>query len=439
MKGALRTIWREFIGSYFEPLLARHDRQNDLMRALAADHFRTRAVVKRAGGHRIHVVLVCHLPSLWNMFEPVYREALADPRFEVTVVTVPYSHSTLPKGSYKDDGMFEYLKGRGVEAVRGYSAEGGTWLDPAALRPDFVFFQTPYNLFSPLWNADRVSMLAKVCFIPYATALFRGEVDEQMHPVDFLRSSSLVFAESPAARAHLVDKFRQYPWFAEKEVVLSGYPKLDYLTQPRSAAASQWKRGERAETTRILWTPRWRTSEGTCHFFDYKDYFAGFCRKHAGVDFVLRPHPLCFQNFINTGEMSQVELDRMLQEYDASPNMAVDTGGDYQGAFLSSHILISDISSMILEFFATGKPIIYTHRVDVFNDLGRRVSEGCYWVKNQAELDEVLNLLVSGKDPMRPAREKLIQELFFLPEGGSGAKIKESLAVHFQAAAGICN
>jgi hypothetical protein len=68
-------------------------------------------------------------------------------------------------------------------------------------------------------------MLARACYIPYGTTLFRGLVDDIAHPIQFFRFISLVFSESPFAKDLFVARFKDQKWFDEKIVVLSGSPK----------------------------------------------------------------------------------------------------------------------------------------------------------------------------------------------------------------------
>jgi CDP-glycerol glycerophosphotransferase (TagB/SpsB family) len=111
--------------------------------------------------------------------------------------------------------------------------------------------------------------------------------------------------------------------------------------------------------------------------------------------------------------------------------MSLDETGDYIDTFIASDVLVSDISSMLLEYFVTGKPIIYTHRVDTFNELGRKLSEGFYWVENSTELQETLDMLMGGNDPLKFKREELIREHFYMPEGGAGVMIKDTLQADY--------
>jgi len=76
--------------------------------------------------------------------------------------------------------------------------------------------------------------------------------------------------------------------------------------------------------------------------------------------------------------------------------------------------------------------------LDVFNELGRKLSEGFYWVRNTAEMDQTLAMLLSGYDPLREKRNELANSILFMPEGGAGLGIKEAIASDFHNVATSC-
>jgi hypothetical protein len=429
MEKALHKVCLTFFR--FFPHLLQH--QRELMSVLADNHFRTRAMLKQFQGKPIQVLFVCHEPAMWNMFESVYREMEQDPGFSPLVVALPYRHETLPHGQYKDAGMMKFCEANGFRVVLGYDKENNTWLNPASLAPDYVFFQQPYSYhLHQMWSMEMVAMIARVCYIPYATFLAKGEIAAVLHPESLFRLANLFFMENPWEKKSLEEEFKDRRRYGNKKIILTGYPKLDYLVNKNGLIGGVWKRGMSNDIKRILWTPRWRTTERTCHFFDYKDYFLKFCKKHPDIDFVFRPHPLFWQNFAKTGELPLDEQKQMQLDYGKSLNMSIDNNAGYADTFLTSDMLISDFSSMIFEYFATGKPIIYTHRKNVFNEYGVMLSAGLYWVRNNKELDATISMLLAGNDPLRKKREELMKTMFFMPETGAGRMIKEYLKVDYK-------
>lgn len=428
-KEALDKLRKRFLS----PVLLRLDEHNEYLRELADANFGTRAMFKQYLNKPIHVLFVCHEPSLWGMFESVYKAMEGDPDFSPLVVALPYMHPTLPDGQYKDAGMLEFCEARKIKVIWGYDKKKNEWLNPASLMPDYVFFQTPYPLYDQTWSVEYVSMIARVCYLPYGTTLFRGEVEDVVYPQSFMRYAHLIFKENDLSKRMFVKQFQKSDWLDKKKVILSGFTKLDISATKTDSCAEVWKHGVSNDIKRILWTPRWTTSEGICHFFDYKDFFFEFCRRHQDIDFVFRPHPLCFQNFLQTGQLKNSELKRLEMDYNNSSNMVLDKTNEYRDTFLSSDILVSDLSSMMLEFFATEKPVVYTHRVDLFNELGRSLSGGFYWVKNSTELKKTLEMLISGNDPLRETRKELMKTVSYMPKGGAGLRVKEIIQSDFNA------
>jgi CDP-glycerol glycerophosphotransferase (TagB/SpsB family) len=132
--------------------------------------------------------------------------------------------------------------------------------------------------------------------------------------------------------------------------------------------------------------------------------------------------------------MSLVEQTKMKQEYDSSTNMVIDESGSYEDTFMTSDLLISDYSSMMVEYFVTGKPIIYTHRKNEFNEYALSLSKGFYWVHSIEELNETISMLLSGKDFLREKRQELMKTLFYIPEYGASVIIKDHLKLDYSTA-----
>jgi hypothetical protein len=440
MAGWMRSI-DKWLRRGVRPLVRRLTRaaglQIEAQRVVIAElkeaNLRTRAAVKRRSGQPIRVVFACHGRSMWGLFESVYAEARNDPELQPVVVALPYRHSTLPAGQYHDECVAEFLRSLGVPVVEAVDTRTGTWLEPRELEADYIFFQTPYRLYHESWSVERASVHSRVCYIPYGCTLFSGDVDNVSHPEAFFRHVSLTFTENPHGQRLFEGKFGKAQWFRPSSFVLTGYPKLDRMQANGPIPRGVWKRPPGEAEIRILWTPRWRTEEGNCHFFDYEEVLVDFCRDRSDRELAFRPHPLCLQNFVKTGELSVAQVETLRDTYREAPNMVLDETGEYRGTFLSSCVLVSDVSSMMFEYFATGKPIVYTHRVDVFNELGRTLAEGFYWVRNAGELRQTLERLQRGDDPLAGKRMELIDKVVRMSPDSAGRAIVRALKLDFHA------
>ncbi len=372
------------------------------------------------------VVFVCHNPSLWGKVRSIHTKLINNPAFDVVVVAVPYKHGAFKKAEYRDGGVYDFLDKNEIEYIPGFNEKNESWLDLQDLNPRYVFFQTPYTLFPDIYSAEHVSIFAEVCYVPYVgILLYQGTVERSALPLSFFEHVSYAFMPNQEEADHLYKKFNGA---VSKDIIqVCGAPMLDYTIEGPACDEGAWKLDKEDFRKRILWTPRWHTAEGNCHFFDYTDKLLDLAQGGDNIELLFRPHSLCFSNFEKTGEYTAEQQVDIRQRFGDTANASIDESGEYENTFLCSDILISDMSSMLGEFLVTGKPIIYTHRVNSFNELGSKLSEGFYWVENYVELKETLDMLLRGEDPLMSKRLELVERYFHIPENGAAFEIETIL------------
>lgn len=388
---------------------------------------------KRDRDEKIRLVFVCHRPSVWGSLKTVFEECVKDNLFEVIIVAIPNKKELpdlgLDHNVFFSEGAEKFYKGFPCKVINGYDYDKRKWINLKQLNPDYIFFQQPYNVCrTRKYKSNYVSKFAKICYVHYGILIFNGEVEKSVYPLDFFKDVSLVFSESPYHKKVLetiVSTCKIRP-----EFVLTGYPRFDGLNTFRNANSNVWNYKEHTKF-RLLWTPRWCTNENTCNFFDYKDVLLDYCIRNSDIDFVFRPHPQAFVGWNATGELPEEEANKYREQYTQNKNTSIDTSGEYLETFYSSDCLITDISSIIPEYFLTGKPIIYCNKTKMFNDFGNIISQGFYWVENWNELESTLDMLRSGNDPLKEKRQELIKSEFYIPKEGSGYLIKEAIKNDF--------
>ena len=199
---------------------------------------------------------------------------------------------------------------------------------------------------------------------------------------------------------------------------------FDNLEKYKKSSSTLWKLN-REYSFRVIWTPRWTTNENTCHFFDYKDKIVSYCNTHKDVDFVFRPHPQAKLNFAVENNFSIEDFNQYEDIYKTSSNMSIDTTPDFLPLFYSADALISDFSSVIPEFFLTGKPIIYCKNDEAICDAEGNWTKGLYYARNWQEVESLLNQLKNGEDPLMQLRKELISSEFSISPNGVGMEMKE--------------
>lgn len=386
---------------------------------------------------KIRLVFLCQLPEIWNKIEPVFLEALQSKRFEVTVLVVPTKKINPENGVEAWDNsalaFFSKLPCKVLDSVSG----DNQWVSLEELKPDYVFFQRPYDHYLPeIYRSSIVSKYTKICYIPYGYLETSGMVFDICLDKNFYRFVYLFFAENPYIAKASSKRFKISHFFKLRKTLSLGYPSLDTM-----AALEVMPRGnnnfiDEDEKLKIVWTPRWTVDPeiGGSNFFKYKDEFIDYSKKNQNSYVLLRPHPLAFENFVNTGLMSSQELDEYKESYEKSMNSSIDKERDYLGTFWKSDVLVSDISSILVEYFMTGKPVIYCVGTSGFNKFTSQMAQGFYWVNNWADIERILTELSQGNDPLKEKREELKLQLFGDDFGASSSKIVEALIDDFMKA-----
>lgn len=384
-----------------------------------------RLKLKTLNNEKINVVFICHRPAVWESLHSVYNVLNRDEDFNVFIVAIPNKKELPELGlnheEYESEGAEEFWKEYGC--INGYDYEKREWFDLKKLNPDYVFFQQPYNITRceeyKSWN---VAQYAKICYVPYAYDFIGNGVLEETTPRDFMQDVSFYFTQNNIDD-HMVRNILKKYFIDDVKTVVTGFPRYDDLEQYKESFAKGWDFAEEG-SYRVMWTPRWCTNEGNCNFFQYKDDIVEYALKHKDVSLLFRPHPQAFLNWNRTGEFPKKEADAYQKIYAEADNMRIDAEKSYFNTIFNSDCLISDTSSFIADYFTTGKPIIYCHKIDTFNELSKKMSEGFYWAHNWKELENILDDLKNGKDVLKERRLQLLQELFGRKQN-AGETIKE--------------
>lgn len=393
--------------------------ENEIMARQVVD---LKIQVKALKGKKINVVFLCHRPAVWRSTKSIYEFLKQDERINCTILTFP---QLTPQGTYDDERADEYFSGN-ADLVKGFDKVTEQFIDLKTLEPDYVFYQQGYNsIYIPEYRSNVVSKYAKICYLSYFTYmanLKNGGVDDECYQLDFLKNVSFFFAQDSSEEKYL--KKRLSGIKIKPLVSMTGYPKYDDLNEYMDNDSEAWQGRSWNGKFRIIWTPRWTTNENACHFFDYKDKLLDFCKKNHVIDFLFRPHPQAWVEWNHTGEFPQKEANAYKDSYCNIENAFIDSTSEYLRTFYHSNCLITDTSSVVPEYFLSGNPIIYCYGDNSRYQFekGKGFSDGLYWIKNWNELEEVLQMLMDGKDPLKEKRMQLISR-YLNKKNSAGSEI----------------
>ena len=370
------------------------------LRQMKADYYLKRIKQNKIanGSRKIKVGFLVQMQEIWDKQAPVYEKLSSDERFVVSLIVVPphdFGTSNSSLGEYEKVLLYFKMKYPLGDIQKAYDKQ---WLDLSSMDFDYIFYPRCWEKELPSdYRPEEVIKYAKTCYIPYGAGGFR--YDKQFYyKRSFFISLYINFSNSKE-RANL------FPKSPYKHNIFLGTPLIDYsITRQQSIATN---------SESILWTPRWTTEEiyGGTTFFAYKDKILTLKAKHPNIELVLRPHPFTFQHALNLGKMTERDIEnykKSVKEHGAS----FDKNEMVGDTFRKTGILITDYSSIILEFFLSGKPVIYCGKTNInFDEIYEQIFPGFYTAENWEQLEITVEKLLQGEDDLKTIRVNIIEDI----------------------------
>lgn len=365
---------------------------------------------------KIKMVFYVKSPEVWNSVKTVYEEALKRNDVQVYLLAIPpYKNK---EWDIQDERSYRFcLEIAKEKTIRAYNPETQKWFLLEELAPDYVILDKPYNHEIPeIYRMERISQFSKICYIPYGyTYLDTPLLDVINNPV-LLGDTSMIFADSDVTYQYCKKRL----WLSEKlngqRVYNIGYPRFDLSIIDKKS---------KNEHLIVMWIPRWTVIESDrennfpSSFLKVKDWFIDFVKKNKNILGIMRPHPLLFENYIEAGKMSREEVDAYKQIIFETKNLQLDETADYLKGLQSADVLIADFSSIVYEFFVTGKPIIFMGKEK------QGIYDSFYHAMNVSQVQRILERLMVGEDPKKDMRKKQIETFLKEKKGKAGKKILE--------------
>ncbi len=386
-----------------------------------------------SGGKRRAVFLVQHGPA-WTCTESVYRQFAADPAWEAVVVAAPYLHPFYNQAQDDTNAIFPFLDAQGTPYLK--------W-DEFPLGPHFadvVFVQNPYDVTRPpTWHVPQLLRHGvRLAYLPYGLEIGGGERNNTMvMNLPLQQFAWMVFVRSERQKRSYAD----HCLTGNAHVVVTGHAKLDALRDLTDADTSEL-RTFAAGRRIVAWNPHFdirlngtRFGGGFSTFLRWSEFFLEEFGRRKDLALVMRPHPLFFGTLEDRGILTAGQIKAYLDRGCADGVMWVDRNPSHLPLFAAADAMMSDISSFVLEFTATGKPLLYLH-----NPHGLPLNDDAEFVHrylDQAEREEqivrFLDQVAAGHDPRRRERMAAYSEYLFQPTGGTGRAVKQAIEARLAA------
>ena len=397
---------------------------------------------KARKGEKIKVAFLAISAAEWPA-EEVYRLLGRDERYESYVVVSP-----LPYDRDKNSMLYTYMQtcrffkqsGHDVRELYDIQTDTGLGWETIGGMPDVIIHLTPwYRALLDICQIESFPIKCLNCYIPYGFSV--AENADKTHTQNFVYDSAFmnfcfrIYVEEGIS----LSEYQSYGMLRGRNVVYSGYPKMDYFLEKRSFGAEEiskiWKipAGRDAdEMKKVIIAPHHSVmpSAGLAFATFHKNlyFFIYLARKYTNeVTFLFKPHPNLRARAVQAHVFENEEAyDAYLEEWNSLPNACVMQEEDYRSAFATSDGMIMDSCSFVAEYMYVDKPLLFLKREgQAFDLLGEKIMPAHYteWGEDYFSIERFLQeVILEGKDTKKGERREIFRrELDYYTENGCKA------------------
>lgn len=342
--------------------------------------------------------------SLYNLmkeskdFEPVITLNIADWQ---------WNGLNLEERAELIDKNQEYFNKQGIECIIAYDKITGKAIDLEKFEPDIVFYQQPY-MYNKTHEPLRVSEFALTYYIPYYVPNYW--IPHLYWWRDFHRHLFRYYQPNKEWADCLSNFVKKNKKEKVKNIVGIGHTMLDEFYLKKNIISSN---------NYVIYAPHWsikheknKNAEYYSTFLHNHKEILEYAKTHPEFNWVFKPHPTLKRALIRSEVMTEEEVDNYYNEWAKIGQCSYDS--NYVDLFLDSKALITDCGSFLIEYFATGKPLIHLISKDCIPKPPKFVQEifdTYYKVNNNKELYQVLdNILINNNDYLKEKRHSVLKK-----------------------------
>ena len=353
----------------------------------------------------ISVVFAVSNLASWKT-ERLYRQMVKHPRFSpmLAIVIQPSDDSRAELRQYFREQGYPFRELAEDETIC------------RTLSPDIIFFQHPYeHYYVPAHSFER-NRNALFCYVIYS---MRSSTEWWATDIPLIGHCWQVYYENSLN----LETYRRLNKNHAANGLATGLPVMDELLTPAQQVADPWKPS--AGKKRIIYAPHHTITDvdwmqlSTC--LTLGPIMLELAEKYSDrVQWAFKPHPWL------RGKLETIwgkeATDRYFDRW-SRVEWSQFESGTYLGLLKHSDAMIHDCGSFTMEYLFTGKPVMYLLRPGGdystgLNEMHRRAFALHYHATSRADIEQFINDVLTGTDPLKEGREHYLQTYLIPPATG---------------------
>lgn len=360
--------------------------------------------------------------SMWDSLESVWKAASQQPDCICQLVPIPYY-------DLKDGRPMEPRHYEGAKFAENYPILDYREYDLGKEKPDIIYIHNPFDSknrltqVEPRFFASELKRYDNVLvYIPYYMS---GYCDRYENVVHTYRLPGSLYSDYVVLQSEELKKAYEFCGFPESKLLVTGSPKVDYVHEIMTQEAplnERWKKVIQNRKVILLNTSIHSTLNNQDWIQEVREQVLEIIQDPQ-LALIWRPHPLLDQTIKEMRPEYKHQYEQLKKEVQNAENAVIDDGEDFADAFRASDAMISDYSSLVLQYSFTGKPVFllterreYRERVVFCNYYSN------YFKSEGITVGEFVQRIKDNKDERKELRMKELKESVMNMDGTCGVK-----------------
>ncbi len=360
--------------------------------------------------------------SMWDSLESIWKAALKDERCECQLVPIPY-YTKNEAGEIEA----EHYEGDKFPAealdYRTYFVEQE--------KPDIMYIHNPYDQYNKVtmvdprfFSTELKKWGGSLVYVPYYMA---GHCTKYENMLASCGNMGAVYSDYIIVQCENLKKAFEFCGFPEHRLLVLGSPKIDAIYQIEKKTydvIDQWQSMIQNRKVILL-----NTSISTCIQSDgWLEQIREFIEpvlQNERLALIWRPHPLLLDT-IRAMLKEGKQYGTLLEYISSAPNAIIDDSDTAEAAIKVSDAMISDYSSLVMQYTFTGKPAyLLTGKSVAENDHVFCDYFANYFREDGCNLEDFLAMVQKGADPLREERLRRAKASVVNADGSCGESVHQ--------------
>lgn len=371
---------------------------------------------------RLEVVFMPYKVSMWDCLESIWRAADEDPECDAYVVPIPYydrnSDHCVEKFHYEGGEYPDYVP---IVHYETYDLEEH--------KPDVIYIHNPYDdlnyvtSVNPRFYSWRLKKHTDMLvYVPYFVAGYYSSVSSvKKHIFSCFTHADLVVVQSENQK-----RLFSLNGVSDEKMAALGNPKADYIinVMPDIEIPKEWSDITAGKKVFLLNSSITKTINDN-HWVEEMLAIIGLFRSEHNIVLLWRPHPLLRTSIKAMCSYKLKDFDYIMSALRDMENVIIDENSLAYSSMKLADAMISDYSSLVMQYSLTGKPVLLT----VGSSKYKECKEVCfdyfsnYFVKDGVTVSEFVNRIMNDMDTRKEKRLKEVNQSLVNADGGCGCKV----------------